>query len=293
MRPWAKYQALGNDYLVVEEAKWSELLDASAIRRLLDRRLGIGGDGLLVRTKNDASGRFALRILNPDGSEAEKSGNGLRIFARYLWDLGEVAESPFEVATRGGVVTCRVLEAGGAVEVAMGRVSFDSREIPVTGPPREVLREELEVDGRVLEFSAATVGNPHCVLIGDSVSETEARRLGPLIECDSRFPNRSNVQFVRVVDRENLELQIWERGAGYTLSSGTSSCAAAAVAHRLGLCDASVTAHMPGGSLHLAIGPRFAMSLTGPVAEVAEGSIRDEVLSGLADDDPRPRDLGR
>ena len=157
-----------------------------------------------------------------------------------------------------------------------------SREIPVQGPPREVLRERLVVDDRTLEFSAATLGNPHCVLIRDEVSEAETRQLGPRIENDVRFPNRTNVQFVRVVDRANLELRIWERGAGYTLASGTSSCAAAAVARRLGLCDASLTAHMPGGELALEIGSDFSVLLRGPVVKVAEGTLHEEALVGVA-----------
>ncbi|MDH3214061.1 MAG: diaminopimelate epimerase [Myxococcales bacterium] len=282
MRPWSKYHALGNDYLVVEAAAWADWLHAAAIRRVCDRHLGIGADGVMVREADEGPGRFRARILNPDGSEAEKSGNGLRIFARHLWDTGGVGPEAFEVSTPGGCVTCRVLSGGAEVEAAIGRASFDSRTIPVAGPPREVLREHLVADGRTLEFSAATLGNPHCVLLRDDVSEAEARRLGPLVEKDARFPHRTNVQFARVVDRANLELRIWERGAGYTLASGTSSAAAAAVARRLGLCDASVIAHMPGGKLALEIGPDFAVSLRGPVVKVAEGMLHDEALAGVA-----------
>ena len=282
MRPWSKYHALGNDYLVVDTSRWADWLHAPAVRRVCDRHLGIGADGVMVREADEAPGRFRARILNPDGSEAEKSGNGLRIFARHLRDAGDVGPEAFEVSTLGGRVTCRVLSGGREVEVAMGRVSFDSREIPIQGPPREVLRERLVVDDRTLEFSAATLGNPHCVLICDEVSEAETRWLGPRIENDSRFPNRTNVQFMRVVDRANLELRIWERGAGYTLASGTSSCAAAAVARRLGLCDASLTAHMPGGELALEIGSDFSVSLRGPVVKVAEGTLHEEALAGVA-----------
>jgi diaminopimelate epimerase len=161
----------------------------------------------------------------------------------------------------------------------MGAVSFDSAEIPVTGPRREVLGETLRVEDESISFSAATIGNPHCVILRERASAEEARALGPLVECDSRFPNRTNVQFVEVLDRANLKLEIWERGAGYTLASGSSSCAAAAVVKRLGLCDGEVTVHMQGGRLALEIDGAFRVRMTGPVVRVAEGRLFAESLA--------------
>jgi diaminopimelate epimerase len=221
-----------------------------------------------------------VRIFNPDGSEAEKSGNGLRIFARYLWDRGLVGNEPFAVTTLGGEVSCRVFDDGRSVDVDMGRVSFDSTVIPIAGPRREVLNETLVAGGQVLEFSAVTIGNPHCVIRRERVSADEARALGPLLESDARFPNRTNVQFLQVLDRENLQIEIWERGAGYTLASGSSSCATAAVARRLGLCDRVVTVHMPGGTLAIEIAPDFAVRMSGPVVRIGEGELFSEGLEG-------------
>ena len=170
--PFTKYHGLGNDYLVIDgRSGMAGDVTPDFARRVCDRSFGVGSDGILLRGENPAPGAFAMRILNPDGSEAEKSGNGLRIFARHLREEGDVGPDAFQVSTPGGGVTCRVLSGGREVEVAMGRVSFDSREIPVQGPPREVLRERLVVDDHTLEFSAATLGNPHCVLIRDVVSE--------------------------------------------------------------------------------------------------------------------------
>ena len=160
---------------------------------------------------------------------------------------------PFTVDTAGGLVTAQVAQDGRMVTVEMGRVSFDSREIPVAGPPREVLNETLLAGATELRYCAATLGNPHCVVLREQVSAEEAQRLGPLIERDARFPRRSNVQFMQVIDRSQVRIEIWERGAGYTLASGSSSCAAAAVAHRLGLCDAErdrVDARRRAGSRH-------------------------------------------
>ena len=275
---FAKYQALGNDYLVVERDDWGDRLLPSNVRRICDRHFGIGSDGILVREPSSDPTEFRLRILNPDGSEAEKSGNGLRIFARYLWDRRRVSDAPFQVVTPGGAVLCQVKEQGRSVTVEMGQVRFHSRDIPVLGPPRDVIRETIEVAGQALEFTAATIGNPHCVILRQQVSQAEASSLGPLIETDSRFPNRTNVQFMQVLDRGNIRIEIWERGAGYTLASGSSSCASAAVAKRLGLCDSAITVHMPGGTLAIEVDDNFYVRMTGPVEKVAEGSLSDDIL---------------
>jgi len=135
------------------------------------------------------------------------------------------------------------------------------------------------VAGTELRYCAATIGNPHCVLIQDEISEEETRRLGPHIETEPRFPNRTNVQFVKVRDRANIEVEIWERGAGYTLASGSSASAAAAVARRMGLCDSRITVHMPGGCLEITVSDDFSILMTGPVTRVAEGTLSEEVFS--------------
>jgi diaminopimelate epimerase len=273
-----KYHALGNDYVVLNPDEFVAELTEDRIRAICHRNYGVGSDGILYGPKSTDAADFALRIFNPDGSEAEKSGNGLRIFARYLWDCRKVQQDTFTVLTPGGVVTAKVQKQGKEVTVDMGRVSFDSAEIPVTGPQREVINEKMKVKGKEIEFSAATIGNPHCVILRDDVSEAEARTLGPIIELDSRFPNRTNVQFMKVLDRSNIRLEIWERGAGYTLASGSSSSAAAAVARRLGLCDSNITVHMPGGNLDITVSDDFSITMTGPVVKVAEGVISEQIF---------------
>jgi diaminopimelate epimerase len=217
---------------------------------------------------------FALRIFNPDGSEAQKSGNGLRIFCRYLFDCGLVKHDAFKVHTLGGVVEAQVHGAGESVTVEMGRVTFRSDEIPVNvvGAPREIIRENIDIAGRQLTMSCASIGNPHCVVEIDA-DESLARTLGPQIENHAMFPQRTNVQFLRVIDRANIEIHIWERGAGYTLASGSSSCAAAAVAHRIGLVDRALSVHMPGGKIRIEIGEHFAVTMTGAVTRIANGEM--------------------
>jgi diaminopimelate epimerase len=270
-----KYQALGNDYLVVETA-YDAALAPELIRKICDRNVGVGSDGILIGKQIGST--FALRIFNPDGSEAEKSGNGLRIFARYLFDSGLVKGDRFDVKTKGGTVHCQVQDAGKNVYVEMGRASFDSDTIPVVGPKREVINEWLEVDGERLRFSAVTVGNPHCVIHRDDASPALARRLGPVIETHKLFPNRTNVQFVKVLDRHRIQIEIWERGAGYTLASGSSSCAAAAASVKLGLCSGDVAVSMPGGTILIGVQPDFSVTMFGRVEKVADGQIAAELL---------------
>jgi diaminopimelate epimerase len=273
-----KYHALGNDYLVVDPREIGQAVTPERIQRICDRHRGMGSDGLLVGPTATQEAEFGLRLFNPDGGEFEKSGNGLRIFARWLYDRGRVGLEPFTIHTPGGVVTARVHPGGRCVTVEMGQVRCDSREIPVLGPVREVLDERMEVGGQVLRYSAATVGNPHCVVLCDEISATLAQRLGPLIEREPRFPQRTNVQFLRVLDRSTLQLEIWERGAGYTLASGSSSCAAAAVAHRLGLCNPQVQVLMPGGSLEIEMGEDGSVQMRGGVSKVCEAQLAPEMF---------------
>jgi len=272
-----KYHGLGNDYIVVDARSFTLPLPEE-VRRICDRHRGPGSDGILWGPFPAPGADFGLRIFNPDGSEAEKSGNGLRIFSRFLWDEGLVGEAPFTILTPGGRVTSQVLEGGRAVRVEMGRVSFHSADIPTAGPPREVLREPLQAGGETLTICAASIGNPHCVVLCDTVSSELAQRLGPLIERHPLFPRRTNVQFMQVLGPGAIRIEIWERGAGYTLASGSSSSAAAAVAHRLGLCGPEITVHMPGGTLEIRIAEGFAITMTGPVGRVYDGEVSSELF---------------
>jgi len=277
MKYW-KYHALGNDYLVLNPQNSLASLSHTQIRTICHRNFGIGSDGILFGPLPSTEAEFGLRIFNPDGSEAEKSGNGLRIFSRYLWDMKLVNDRPFSIHTAGGVVRSVVQSGGRTVRVEMGHVSFQSDKIPVAGPKREVINEEIVVNGKQFTFCAATVGNPHCVLVLPEVSPGLAKEFGPFLEVHSFFPNRTNLQFMKVLDRRNIQIEIWERGAGYTLASGSSSSAAAAVAHKLGLCDRSISVHMPGGIIAIEIEKDFSILMTGPVTKVAEGVLSEEIF---------------
>ena len=276
-----RYHALGNDYLVVRASECQTSLTSPIAQRICHRNFGIGSDGILVHEDAGAQETFRLRIINPDGSEAEKSGNGLRIFARYLYDHQLVGDKPFDVDTAGGRVTCVVSQHGKLVTVDMGKVSFSSKEIPVVGAAREVLNEQLAVDGATISFCAATVGNPHCVVTNLESTEANAKKFGPLLEVNPLFPNRTNVQFLKVLDRSTISIEIWERGAGYTLASGSSSSAAAAVAHKLGLVDSHVNVRMPGGTIRIDIAPDYSIRMEGPVTRVGDIALDNEAIEDL------------
>ena len=276
-----KYHALGNDYIVMNPADfpgWGAPT-VEQIRVICHRNFGVGSDGILWGPLPTTKAQFGLRIFNPDGSEAEKSGNGLRIFSRYLWDAKLATAPVFTIETPGGVVESIIKDNGALITVEMGKVSFTSTKIPHTGPEREVINEQITVLDRTFTYCSATIGNPHCVLPLPEVSAELAHRYGPHLETHANFPRKTNVQFLQVLDRANIRIEIWERGAGYTLASGSSSSAAAAVAHKLGLVDAEVTVHMPGGKIGIIISPDFSIRMTGTVNQVADGQMKPELFA--------------
>lgn len=272
---FAKYHALGNDYLVVDGDVLRPKLTAERVRALCDRHTGIGGDGVLALHRPSRSA-LVLRIWNPDGSEAEKSGNGVRIFARFLWDFGYVKKRELAISTAGGPVVAQLSVVGGEVRqirVDMGRANFTSTEIPVLGPKREVLDEPIRVGSVDLRVTCVSVGNPHCVRFVSELHAEALRSLGPQLENHAMFPKRTNVQLAHVRSRSTIDMLVWERGAGETQASGSSSCAVAAAAHRLGLVDRKVDVRMPGGKLRIEISADYALRMTGPATPVYRGKL--------------------
>jgi diaminopimelate epimerase len=279
MIPFVKGHGLGNDYLVMQEADLPGPLSTTAIVKICDRNWGVGSDGILLRVPTSRAD-FGLRIFNPDGSEAEKSGNGLRIFAKFLRDHGHAARDVFTVDTPGGIVECQCQTTNGRVTfvtVEMGHATFRPAEIPMTHDAAEAVGVKLALGHGSVTATAVSVGNPHCVIFTERLDDDEVRRLGPLIEHHPAFPNRTNVQFARAVGRDAIDIRIWERGAGYTLASGSSSCGAASAAVKNGHCDhGRIRVRMPGGELAVHVRPDFTLKLEGPVEEVCEGTLSAE-----------------
>ena len=242
-----KYQALGNDYLVLDlPGPLAEVV--ALLPSLCDRHRGLGSDGLLAFD----SEAMTVRIFNPDRSEAQKSGNGLRIAAAHA-ALEHGAPDFFELRTIGRANPVRVLARDGAevmTELNIGRASFRAADLPANFPGEP---DHVDLDtpvGRV-EAVLVSVGNPHCVVFGQPVTRERCLEIGPDLEAHPAFPERTNVQLCEVLDRANVRAEIWERGAGYTLASGTSASAVAAACMRRGLVDDHVTVLMPGGALAL------------------------------------------
>jgi diaminopimelate epimerase len=272
---FTKYQALGNDYLVIHPDRVAPEPAPGWVRLLCDRHFGIGADGLLLGPIDRRPGRPVwVRIFNADGGECERSGNGLRIFALHL-AKHHGYRGEFEIRTIAGDTPVRLLaadpDAGTAtVSVAMGRPRVDALAEPVTA------------GGERLSVTRVHNGNPHAVVPVGEPSERLARRLGPQLTTSPHSPERTNVQFLQVIDRASVRIEIWERGAGYTLASGSSGCAAASAAHALGLVDAHVEVRMPGGAMHVEIAEDGAVTMTGPAEEVASGRFAPALLARLA-----------
>ncbi|MDR0925755.1 MAG: diaminopimelate epimerase [Hungatella sp.] len=276
-----KYHGLGNDYLIFDPNKNELELTEESVRLICNRNFGVGSDGLLVGPVLGQD-KLELKILNPDGSEAELSGNGVRIFGKYLKDAGYVQKNRFIVNTLSGQQTIQYLnESGTKIKVSMGKLNFYSDEIPVTGPRREVLNETMMFGSIPYRVTCVSIGNPHCVIWLNDISKELACRIGKHSETADYFPEKINTELLKVVDRTNIEIEIYERGAGYTLASGTSGCAAAGAAYRMGLTDPKMYVHMPGGVLEVEIEKDGSVLMTGEVGYVGRFTLSHEMTEQL------------
>jgi diaminopimelate epimerase len=266
---FVKSHGLGNDYVVVDTATFGIELTPERVKLLCHRNLGLGSDGVL---EVDARGPYGVAIWNPDGSLAERSGNGLRIAAKFLAEHGYVKDDEFTVETVAGPVRTQVFREGGrvhAVRLEMGRATIDSSQ------------KGLDVDGASLDVTVVSVGNPHCVVFGEPVTQARLFDLGPKIEHHARFPKRINVQLAQPLSRRRVRALIWERGAGHTLASGTSSCAVAVACFGRGLVDGQVTVEMEGGTLDIEVAPDLSIVMKGPVEEVFVGRVSPDLQTRL------------
>src|SRR4030081_238853 len=250
---YVKSHGLGNDYIVIDPAKVPFAVTPEAVRLICDRHRGVGSDGmLLVASASDAD-------------------FGVRIFAKFLREHGYTDKDRFTLHTQGGRVTCVLEHEDGRIAqiaVDMGTARFDPLDA-------------IEVDGRRFEVTSVSVGNPHCVIVVPDLARIDVHALGPKIETHPAFPHRTNVQFAQVVSRNEVRILIWERGAGYTLASGSSGCAVVAAMHRKGLVDRDVTVSMPGGQLSISIAADGEIRMRGPVEEICTGDLSPDLLRGL------------
>ena len=269
-----KMHGLGNDFIVIDnrDGKISETEAAGLARTLCERRLSVGADGLLLLS-NSAIADARMRTFNADGSEAEMCGNGVRCFAKYIYENGIVKKKELSVETLAGLknVWLTVLnEAVEAVKVDMGTPDWERSKIPMLGQGT-CINQDLRVDEENYKVTCLSMGNPHCVIFVENVDECPVEYVGQLVENHEAFPKRTNVEFVQVLGKNELKVRVWERGCGETMACGTGACASAVAANRLGKVGGRVKVHLRGGDLQLDVGERVFM--TGPAEKVFEGKL--------------------
>ncbi|MEN6521374.1 MAG: diaminopimelate epimerase [Armatimonadota bacterium] len=281
---FSKMHGLGNDFVVVNG--FTEHLDDAVINKLAigacDRNFGIGGDGLILVMPSETAD-FRMRMLNPDGSEAEMCGNGIRCVAKFTFEHGITTANPVRVETLAGLKTIELTVAGGKVTAArvdMGAPKLDRSEIPVTVPGTgPVISEPLVLDDRTLGITCVSMGNPHCITFVDDVESYPVRTVGPKVERHPAFPERTNAEFIEVVSPSEIKMRVWERGAGETLACGTGACASTVASILNGKTGRSLTVHLKGGDLKVEWlkddGP---VVMTGPAVEVFTGEIPEYML---------------
>jgi diaminopimelate epimerase len=270
-----KSHGLGNDYIVIDGKNLKKKLSKTMIVKICDRNFGIGSDGILILDKSKKAD-FMLKIYNPDGTQAEKSGNGLRIFSSFLYNYGYTKKKTFTIETKGGVVTSKFIKKIKNIsyfKVNMGKADFSSKNIPVKIKDALAISKKIKIKSKTFIFTSVSVGNPHCVIFLKEISSKIAKEYGPYLETNKIFPKRINVQFVKIINRNKVEAEIWERGAGYTLASGSSSCAIVSAGYKLGLLNNEVAVKMPGGTLNISIDKNYNLNMEGPVEEICSGKI--------------------
>ncbi|MFG6384041.1 MAG: diaminopimelate epimerase [Lachnospiraceae bacterium] len=274
-----KYHGLGNDYLVLDPNENNIILQTRNIEMLCRRNFGVGADGLLYGPIME-EGKFKVRIFNSDGSEAEKSGNGVRIFAKYLLDKGYIKEKKFMISTLAGEVEVEFIkEDGSSMRVNMGKPSYAGAQMPLSGLQGEIVNAHLKFHDNDYNTTCLSVGNPNCVIMMEEITPQTVKVLGPYVEGAQYFPNRINMQLCKVINRKNIAIEIYERGAGYTLASGTGACAAVAAAKRMGLVDGNVIVHMQGGNLFIEIEEDETIYMTGSVEEVGTFTLAENFFA--------------
>jgi diaminopimelate epimerase len=266
---FVKMQGLGNDFILLDNSDSRVSLKPEGIRLLCDRHFGVGADGVIIVSPCDRAD-LKMRIFNSDGSEAEMCGNGIRCFALYARDRGLVPGPELSVETLAGIIRPRIERD--KVVVDMGEPEFDPEKIPVN-LPGEVIDYPVVFEGKNVSITCVSMGNPHCVIFFPPGEKPPVAELGPVIETDPLFPEKTNVEFIHVLNDREVNFQVWERGAGMTLACGTGACAAAVAAARTGRTGRQVLVRLPGGDLDIEWREDNHIFMTGPAVEVFRGSI--------------------
>ena len=273
---FTKMHGAGNDYVYVNCFKETVSDPVQTSIKVSDRHFGIGSDGLILILPSEVAD-FKMEIYNADGSMAEMCGNGIRCVAKYVYDYGLTDQTTITVETGAGILTIEMYLADGKVsrvKVDMGEPILDSASIPVVSDKNPVVADELTVDGTTYQMTCVSMGNPHCIIYMDNVKDLDLEKIGPSFEHHTRFPQRINTEFLRVLDRSNVEMRVWERGSGETLACGTGACASTVACILNGLTERTVTIHLLGGDLEITWDETDNhVYMTGPAQVVFDGEI--------------------
>ena len=275
-----KMHGLGNDFVLFDSISYDVDIPPHLIIHICDRHYGIGSDGVILLERSDKAD-FSMRFFNPEGSEAEMCGNGIRCLVKYVFDRRYTDKINIDIETKAGIKKTKVHLKDGIVSkvtVNMGRTTFKADEIPVIGFEGEVVDRQLKIGTDELTFTALSVGNPHCVIFVDEMKPEFFRKIAPKIEHYKIFPNRTNVEFVKIMNREEIKVFVWERGAGETLSSGTCSTSAVAASIKTKRVFKNVNAVLPGGTIHFEMDEDKNIYMTAGAEEVFSGSLSESWL---------------
>lgn len=273
---FTKMHGLGNDFILIDCISQAISYQPSAIsnlsKKLCDRRFGIGADQLLLLYPSDIAD-FRMRIFNADGSEVEMCGNGIRCFARYIWDRGLSDKAILDIETLAGII--RPEKKGEMVRVDMGEPILDGRKIPVNIDGK-VIDYPVNIEDKTFHITCVSMGNPHAVIIVDNVADFPVTYYGPLLEKHELFPKKTNVEFVEILNPAEIKMRVWERGSGETMACGTGASAAVIASNLKGLTGKNVAVHLMGGDLFIDLAKDNHVYMTGPAKEVFTGEIKTD-----------------
>ena len=281
MIKFTKMHGLGNDYVYIDAINQKIENESSLAKFVSNRHFGIGSDGLILICKSD-SADFKMRMFNSDGSEAEMCGNGIRCVGKFIYDKGLTDKTIVKIETLAGIKTLVLNTKDGKVETArvdMGEPILEAEKIPVISKEQPVKNLELEAENKKFKFTCVSMGNPHAITIVENTKEFDVEKYGKILEVDKAFPKKANIEFAQIIDKENIKMRVWERGAGETLACGTGACATAVACNLNGLTGRKVNIELLGGTLNIEWNEKDNhVYMTGPAVTVFDGELYEEAI---------------
>ncbi len=281
MIKFTKMHGLGNDYVYIDAINQKIENESSLAKFVSNRHFGIGSDGLILICKSD-SADFKMRMFNSDGSEAEMCGNGIRCVGKFVYDKGLTDKTIVKIETLAGIKTLVLNTKDGKVETArvdMGEPILEAEKIPVISKEQPVKNLELEAENKKFKFTCVSMGNPHAITIVENTKEFDVEKYGKILEVDKAFPKKANIEFAQIIDKENIKMRVWERGAGETLACGTGACATAVACNLNGLTGRKVNIELLGGTLNIEWNEKDNhVYMTGPAVTVFDGELYEEAI---------------